>query len=325
MQLYNSKASAMLVKPTDVLPIEDIAGIARRSTWITVWAIGSCYLAIFGSILAFDYTLTHYSAWAPVIALLAIIVIGSRQFALTILMHDAAHYALLPDKKFNDVVANWFCGYPVLGHTQGYRKVHFKHHQHTEQDADPDLWLSRRYPIPASSLVRKFMRDLTGIAGFRRVYQTIASAFRIPTGSEQSGFFSREISGFTRISGFIAANLVIFLLMSLINPWYYLWFWWVPFLTWYSFIYRLRHIAEHAMVPAESHMNVARTTKVSPLIAWSFAPFHVNYHAEHHLFPAAPWYSLPKLHQKLEEAGKLEQLVVADSYIDVLKMVVKPT
>jgi fatty acid desaturase len=27
---------------------------------------------------------------------------------------------------------------------------------------------------------------------------------------------------------------------------------------------------------------------------------NINYHLEHHLFPAVPWYNLPKLHRLLE-------------------------
>ena len=35
-------------------------------------------------------------------------------------------------------------------------------------------------------------------------------------------------------------------------------------------------------------------------------PHHVNYHLEHHLYPAVPHYHLPALHRMLHEKGALE-------------------
>jgi fatty acid desaturase len=35
-------------------------------------------------------------------------------------------------------------------------------------------------------------------------------------------------------------------------------------------------------------------------------PHHVNYHIEHHLYPAVPHYNLPRLHAALERYAILE-------------------
>ena len=43
-----------------------------------------------------------------------------------------------------------------------YRPYHLTHHKYTEQPEDPDLVLSRPFPVTKGSLVRKFVRDLTG-------------------------------------------------------------------------------------------------------------------------------------------------------------------
>jgi fatty acid desaturase len=37
-----------------------------------------------------------------------------------------------------------------------------------------------------------------------------------------------------------------------------------------------------------------------------YCPHHVNYHIEHHLYPAVPHYNLPRLHAALEQHGILE-------------------
>ena len=41
-------------------------------------------------------------------------------------------------------------------------------------------------------------------------------------------------------------------------------------------------------------------------------PHHVNYHLEHHLYPAVPHYRLPALHRLLAAKGALEGAEVRD-------------
>jgi fatty acid desaturase len=39
-----------------------------------------------------------------------------------------------------------------------------------------------------------------------------------------------------------------------------------------------------------------------------------NYHLEHHLYPAVPWYNLPRLHQELKEELVLQGAPYIPSY-----------
>ncbi len=41
-------------------------------------------------------------------------------------------------------------------------------------------------------------------------------------------------------------------------------------------------------------------------------PHHVNYHLEHHLYPAVPHYHLPRLHRLLAAKGALDGAEVRD-------------
>jgi fatty acid desaturase len=41
------------------------------------------------------------------------------------------------------------------------------------------------------------------------------------------------------------------------------------------------------------------------LLRLALFPHHVNYHIEHHLFPAVPHYRLPQLHAELAARGVL--------------------
>jgi hypothetical protein len=60
--------------------------------------------------------------------------------------------------------------------------------------------------------------------------------------------------------------------------------------TWFPLVTRLRNIAEHALVAKDEPdpFRHARTTKANWIERALIAPYHVNFHAEHHLFMHMP-------------------------------------
>ena len=83
-------------------------------------------------------------------------------------------------------------------------------------------------------------------------------------------------------------------------------------------ILRLRAILEHGGVyDLSSPLTAARSNRSTGSVgAWIaralLFPHHVNYHLEHHLYPAVPHYNLPRLHQLLESRGALQGAEVRD-------------
>ena len=94
--------------------------------------------------------------------------------------------------------------------------------------------------------------------------------------------------------------------------------WLLPLLTVLQPILRLRAIAEHAAVTdLSSPLTAARCNRTSGSLGNWFArslifPHHVNYHLEHHLYPAVPHYHLPALHRLLLGKGALSGAEVRD-------------
>ena len=88
----------------------------------------------------------------------------------------------------------------------------------------------------------------------------------------------------------------------------YLVLWILPAITVQAVILRLRAVAEHgAPSHTRSPFGAARTNIALPL--WTrvaLFPHHVNYHLEHHLYPAVPHYRLAELHALLKERGILD-------------------
>ena len=62
-----------------------------------------------------------------------------------------------------------------------------EHHKFTDSEKDPDLGLTEAFPTSRQSLIRKFLRDLSGIAGFRRYSAVLISAW----GKENTIFTSK--------------------------------------------------------------------------------------------------------------------------------------
>ena len=90
--------------------------------------------------------------WPNVLTIVvALVVIGSRQLGLAVVMHEAAHRTLFKSRALNDWAGNWLGAYPVWTDTAPYRNYHLVHHAKTGTMEDPDLGLVTPFPISPES------------------------------------------------------------------------------------------------------------------------------------------------------------------------------
>ena len=297
------------VKPLEVISKEQYEEIKEKQDWRNVLSISSNWLQMSSAMVLFFFypnVLTF---------LVALVIIGSRQFALAVLAHDAAHNLLFANNKMNDWAGQWFCAYPVFQDNRVYRPYHLKHHRHTETEDDPDLVLSSPFPITKRSFIRKVFRDLTGITGLRRYWGSLSSIFR----TKGDNVFNKISKTSNKLHGFLISNLIIFILISTTMHWsLFLLLWWLPSFTYYSLIIRIRNISEHAVTPGNNDFDNTRTTKSTVLTRFLMVPHNVNYHLEHHLFTRCPWYNLPKAHSMMIENGYEDKMCLETSYKNVL-------
>lgn len=307
----------------DVLSRDEIHELTRRSNWAGAWAIASTWAVIAACFAAL-------AIWPnPLTFLLAVVVIGGRQLALAILMHEAAHRTLFARNYLNDVVADWLCAKPMGTDVARYKRHHLVHHAHTGTEADPDLSLALDSPMTRRSLVRKFARDLLGPTGLKRVvgqfliycevleYTVSAEAKRRPRNGRRFGDHARA---FVRNAwGFAVTNLLLAgALAAAGHVWVYS-AWVVAYLTTFSLFLRIRSLAEHACTERSANeLRNTRTTRAGVLARMTVAPIRVNYHLEHHLLVAVPYFRLPKLHRLLKERGLVPE---SPGYADVLRTV----
>jgi len=271
-------------------------------------------------------------AWQPhvVTILLALIIIGGRQLALAILMHEASHRMLFRSRILNDVIGRWLCAAPIWTDLERYRSHHLAHHAFTGTERDTDLGLIAPFPTSRRSMLRKFVRDLSGVASIRRVIATLlmdlglitytasTNTRRVDPSELSAGLILRNF--LHRTLPVLIVNAALFsILWALGHPLLYL-LWFGAWMTTFSLFFRIRAIAEHACTTDSDNVFLnTRTTLASPLAILTVAPHHVNYHLEHHLLMTAPHYHLKKIHRLLHERGALDTSHVAPNYLHVLR------
>lgn len=294
------------IAPKTIFTDAEWAPLAQRSTLRALGCVAHAYALIIAAGALFI-------VWPnPLTYIVAVMIIGARQLGLAILMHDAAHGALSPNQKLNDWIGQWLCAGPVGADLDRYRPYHLQHHRFTEQPEDPDLGLSRPFPITKGSFWRKVVRDLTGQTFYKQRITPSIAAFL--AGKPRTREMDRTALRFW------ATNGVIIAATTALGYWW-AWFalWLVPFATWQQLVTRLRNIAEHACVGRhEDPFRHTRTTLANPLERLLIAPYWVHYHSEHHVFMHVPCYRLERLHRALMQKGLAPRMTIARSYPEML-------
>ena len=246
---------------------------------------------------------------------LAILIIGSRQHGMAILVHEAAHGVLFSNRKLNDFIGQYILAAPYGGDMHAYRHYHLKHHKYAQSEKDPDIGLSAKFPVSTNSLRRKFLRDITG-----QTFLRIRLAQMSP--DTENGIDGSDAFQKTSPWPTVIANLLIFVALANWGYWWaYFVLWALPLMTWFFAVLRLRNIAEHAMTTNDDNpLTHARTTQASWLERVFFAPYYVNYHIEHHAYMYVPCYNLPALHRAMIAKGHGDQMETKPGYLDVLRV-----
>jgi fatty acid desaturase len=258
----------------------------------------------------------------PILIPVCVMIVGTRQLGLAILMHEAAHGALHPNLKVNDWIGQWLCAVPVGASLSAYRPYHLSHHRFAQQPEDPDLILSAPFPVSPASLRRKVFRDLTGQTFFKqRVLLPIALMRRGKAAGVGAHDYEAVVTG-RSVLPFLLVNLGLLIALSLIGIWW-AWFalWLLPMATWFPLVTRIRNIAEHACVEgsATDPYRAARTTQAAWWERVLIAPYRVNFHAEHHLFMHVPCWNLPRLNRAIAATPRAAGMETAPGYFAVLR------
>jgi fatty acid desaturase len=314
-----------------VLSSEELASLTQLHDWRSLLAVASTASTI---VLAIAFGVI---VWPSPWLVLSVLVVGVQQHAMFILAHESAHYRLFGSRALNDAVGR------AIGMASGismctYRVIHRLHHNNLYTDEDPDTAIHGGYPRGVAYLWKKLAQDLVGLNSWK----TFAYFFGAPAINAETNRAARPLDdtsptlrGSARADRWavlafqLGAPLVVFLLGGWQALTQYLVLWVLPMLTVLQPILRLRAIAEHgAVTDLSSPLTAARCNRTGGSISNVMGrallfPHHVNYHLEHHLYPAVPHYNLPTLHRLLQRKGVLEGAEVRN-FADTMRIVFAP-
>jgi fatty acid desaturase len=289
------------------LPKELIQRLTRRSGPRATLAVVEDFAVIAAAIaLALAF-------WPnPLVIVVAVVIIGSRQHALFVISHDAAHYLLYERRWLNEAVGRACAMVNGLSMCT-YRVIHRLHHNNLYGPLDPDTALHGGYPRGRSYLVRKLLKDLSGLTAWKTYAYFLGGAPAINTATNVAVRPLDDTSAKLRAEARSDRNAVVFFHVAALALFglsgyllQYLVLWILPLVTVVQAILRLRAIAEHgATTDFSSPLTAARTNLGPALLRWLIFPHNVNYHVEHHLYASVPQYHLPELHREMQSRGIL--------------------
>ena len=290
------------------LPREVVLRLTRRSPWRATATVLEDVAVLAAAIGAALYYWPN-----PIVVLIAVVVVGTRQHALFVIAHDAAHYLLYERRWLNDLVGRACATVQGLS-MRTYRVIHRLHHNNLYGELDPDTALHGGYPRGRWYLIRKLLKDLSGLTAWKTYAYFLGGAPSLNTRTQVALRPLDDTSEKLRAEARADRNAVIaFHVVALgIFAWSgylleYLVLWILPLVTMVQAILRLRAIAEHgATTDFSSPLTAARTNLAPAWLEWLIFPHRVNYHIEHHLYASVPHYNLPELHREMNARGILD-------------------
>ncbi|MCM8794451.1 MAG: fatty acid desaturase [Candidatus Omnitrophica bacterium] len=225
---------------------------------------------------------------------LAIPVIGCNYYGLFILGHDAVHGRTFNSLRLNNLFADLFMFAPIGAITRINKWNHLEHHRLLATEADPDRF---KYRCFGKADFVPFAIYLIGLYSFfiavRNVFIKGPRQAASPDPREKRLQHSfEEIALLVCWQGALIAGLT----WAAGAWWGYAVLWLAPGFCFAFLADNLRTFCEHSQPQADSLADRHRliTYVSNPVEKFFLAPFNMNFHATHHLWPSIPYYNLPK-------------------------------
>ncbi len=225
-----------------------------------------------------------------VLAIFATLLQGFVMVTLFAPLHETIHRTAFNDREINNWVGR-IIGVLLFLPADYFRCFHFAHHRYTQiPDKDPELAAAKpknkvEYVIIMSGLhywMRQFEHFISASMG--RVDADFVPAKRV----DEIVFEARW---------HVAIYLLAFVVLPIFGIWFAYWFWLFPLLLGQPFL-RMYLLAEHGGLDLTPDM-IENTRTVESNFVVRLLMWNMPYHTEHHIYPAVPFYTLPRLHDQI--------------------------
>ena len=264
--------------------------LTKLDNWHGLLALLEDCLLVLASIL-----ITSHVTWFfyP----LALLIIGSRQRALTTLLHDSAHGVLAKNKLLNSVLGTFCSGYLIFQQMIPYKKSHCSmHHSHLgNPELDPDFKFYLEEGLyyaqsPRDFLVKHIIKPLL--------------LFKVP----QYMFYLVKHRLFGSCCDLYETIIMLAYLFTIVSAavCFGFWdklilFWLVPYITVFQVLGYFIEVSEHYPLVGKNTVDLYMTrNRFSPWYEAFFTSMHgENFHLIHHLMPSVPFWNLAQAHKIL--------------------------
>lgn len=311
------------------MPIDDILRTNAETTAIAVKAKGLAgsppgriWLDLARTWLVIVAALSVF-AFAPSFPVFVIcfVVVAAQQYALLILMHDGQHSLLHRRREMNNLISKWLIGAPCGTPFFSSQKQHLTHHRTLGSSTEDPAFQFYCYgePSPKVSAGGLAMHFVKVILVSRFTYSLKGKSTTATPAKKSPANMLREYGPIFLAQG------IIFLCFYLAGIWWgYFLLWVLPLITLVSFFDAFRQFAEHASPAFDSQAGSRLiSTRSNAFERFFFAPFGMNFHAEHHLFPFVPYSRLPELSQLLRGSVEADKIHWRSSYFSSLSSYVR--
>jgi fatty acid desaturase len=265
---------------------DEMEPLTRRNDGAALIHIGLHFLLI---ALVAGLLQSSTSLWLRVIFT---VVLGILLTSLFAPLHESIHKTAFKTNWMN-YVTGWICGFILLLPPAYFRAFHMAHHRHTQiMGKDPEL------ATPKPQSLWGYIWLLSGLTYWK---EQISFFLGYVFGERQGNFVSKAKLGGIRLEAgiYLVAYVSLFAVSMQIRSDHLLFLWIIPVLVGQPFL-RAFLLAEHTLCPLVPEMlKNTRTTITNPVLRWLC--WNMNYHVEHHAYPAVPFHQLPKTHEYIRD------------------------
>ncbi len=233
---------------------------------------------------------------APLLLVPVLFLYGTCYAFILNATHELSHRSVFRTPVLNEFFLRLLCFFGWRSHVMFWTS-HAEHHKHTLHQPD-DLEVVLPVKLTLSRFLTEAFVDVRGF--FHTLRRTVALSL-----GKVDGAWEEYLQGrmkFDRKRSLIRwARLLLIGHVTLVAVSFYLGLWMVPVLTTFGIFYGqwLRFLCNHTQhagltdqVP--DFRLCTRTVLLNPLVRFLY--WHMNYHIEHHMYPAVPCYNLGRLH-----------------------------
>jgi fatty acid desaturase len=297
-----------------LLPPERVRELSRRRPRRVIRDTTICWAIV----LAAWFGAAAIGTWWALAV--AVVLVGTRFYALFIIGHDGLHRRLFDTTARNDLFADLLVFGPIVAITRINNRNHLLHHQYLGSEDDPDRHKHACFNKATRPQLASYLTGASSIVtSARHVFVRNANGRR-SEGNAKSADTKRRYN-LRDIAILVSWQAALIALLSWLFGWWgYLVLWWLPIFVFVVLGDNLRTFAEHSHPQSDADADQHRLVTNTPgwLERQFLSPMNMNYHAAHHLWPSIPYYNLPAADAEMRKAADADLITWRGSYLAYL-------